>query len=187
MTPKNSRLLARLFVALEFGGKTCRVFSNGASYSQLHFALINMSISCTRLRKAVQTEVHVANRLGSDRERDHHSPMRTRLDEQDSQRYTRETTRPPDATGEVPHPPPLTVDDRAGDGGDSEMDLPLENVRQWRATQTNLRRVQLERLLRSGVTSVNRQDGCKQRAPTFARRLHRNEDAYPVQPYQVPE
>lgn len=54
------------------GGGVCRVFPNGASHSQPDFALINMSISHTRLREAVQTEVHVANRLGNDRERGHH-------------------------------------------------------------------------------------------------------------------
>ena len=87
--------------------------------------------------------------------------MHTQLGEQDPQRYPRETTRSPDATGGVPRPLPLTVGDGTGGGGDNGMDLPVENVHQWMATQANPRRIQLERLLELGTTSVTQRDWYK--------------------------
>ena len=41
------------------------------------------------------------------------------------------------------------------------MDLPVENVHQWMATQANPRRIQLERLLELGTTSVTQRDWYK--------------------------
>ena len=65
-TPKNMLLLARLFVALSFGGEACRMLPDGVFHSQLRLACINMSVSHAQFGKVVRAGIHVASHLGSD-------------------------------------------------------------------------------------------------------------------------